>query len=84
MFVPDNCPADKFEKGGKCIGKYIYIWYNHIGMIIGATDTTTADSKTQGSFADGCSMCLSRSIVACNIYCYVSSVGVLQNCYIIN
>ena len=25
MFVPDNCAADKFEKDGKCLGKYIFV-----------------------------------------------------------
>ena len=42
-----------------------------------ATDTITADSYTQGSFGDDCSMCLSGSSVVCNIYCCISSGGVL-------
>ena len=25
MFVPDKCPDDKFEKDGKCIGKYTLV-----------------------------------------------------------
>ena len=42
-------------------------------MFIGATDTTTTDSNTQGSFGDGCTLCLSGRGVVCKIYCYESS-----------
>jgi len=25
VFVPDNCPAGKFPKDGKCLGKYTLV-----------------------------------------------------------
>ena len=47
-------------------------------LIYIATETTTADSYTQGSIGDECSLCLSGSSVVCSIYfCVTSGGGVL-------
>ena len=47
-------------------------------IFIGATDTNTTDSYTQGCFGDECSLCLSGSSVVCSIYfCVTSGGGVL-------